>query len=244
MRLIDAHCHLDLYPDPAAVLATIEQRGIYTIAVTNAPVVFPACQALVSTSRFVRPALGLHPELAHEREQELPRLLALLSQTRYVGEVGLDYVTTEGADRAAQRRVFAAIVQGCALAGGKILTVHSRRAVPDVLAALGDRFPGQVILHWFTGSARQAERAAAQGCYFSVNPAMVTSPNWDRLIATVSRERILTETDGPFVHTHGHPAQPADVVSVTVALAKQWGCSEAEASEQVFISFRRLLGAP
>ncbi len=244
MRLIDAHCHLDLYPDPGAVLAAIEQRGIYTIAVTNAPVAFPACRLFVGGSKFIRVALGLHPELAHERERELPRFLELLPQTRYIGEVGLDYVTTEATDRAVQRRVFGAVVQSCAQAGGKILTIHSRRAVPDVLTTLSAQFPGQVILHWFTGSARQAEQAATQGCYFSVNPAMVTSPAWDRLLGTVSKERILTETDGPFVRIQGHPAQPVNVTSVTVALAKQWKCSETEAVAQVFTNFRRLLRTP
>ena len=75
MRLIDTHCHLDLYPDPAAILAECERQGIYTIAVTNTPAAFPACRAMVEKSRYVRAALGLHPELAvaREREAAMPR---------------------------------------------------------------------------------------------------------------------------------------------------------------------------
>lgn len=243
MRLVDAHCHLDLYPDPSAVLASCESRGIYTIAVTNAPAAFPACQSLVGASHYVRVALGLHPELALARERELPRFVALLPQTRYVGEVGLDYTTGDAANRAAQRRVFAAIVAACAAAGGKILTIHSRRAVPDVLATIGDLFAGHIILHWFTGSQRQAEQAIAQGCYFSVNSAMVTSTSGQRLVAALPPERILTETDGPFVRLGAQPAQPSDVAIVLSALARHWGCDEESVAVQVMGNLRRVLTA-
>lgn len=95
MRMVDAHCHLDLYPDYAAILAEIERDGVYTIAVTNAPSVFRRCVEIARRPRFVRVALGLHPELAAARERELDLLPDLLATTRYVGEVGLDYVTQD-----------------------------------------------------------------------------------------------------------------------------------------------------
>src|SRR6266516_1559914 len=114
MRLIDAHCHLDLFTDYRALVTEIEHAGIYTIAVTNAPSVFRRCADLSRGTRFLRPALGLHPELAAERECELHLLDELLPTTRYVGEIGLDYVTEDASQRAAQRRVFGAILEQCA----------------------------------------------------------------------------------------------------------------------------------
>ena len=93
MRLIDTHCHVDLYPDYPAVLDEIERGGIYTIAVTNAPSVFRRCVEMTRATRSVRVAVGLHPELAAARERELDLLQDLLPTTRYVGEVGLDYVS-------------------------------------------------------------------------------------------------------------------------------------------------------
>src|SRR5262245_6996076 len=92
---VDTHCHVDLFPNPADVIARAESAGICTIAVTNAPRVFAHTQALASKSQFVRAALGLHPELVATHGQELDRLLELLPQTRFVGEVGLDFVTTD-----------------------------------------------------------------------------------------------------------------------------------------------------
>ena len=73
MSLFDTHCHVDLYPDPVGLVREAERRGIYTIAVTNTPSVFPATAAIVKGCRYVRPALGLHPQLAAERRGELPR---------------------------------------------------------------------------------------------------------------------------------------------------------------------------
>ncbi len=68
--------------------------------------------------------------------------------------------------------MFERVLRACAEQGGKILTVHSVRAVAKVLGHLEAHLPpgrGHVILHWFTGSAAEARRAASLGCYFSIN---------------------------------------------------------------------------
>ncbi len=91
--LFDTHCHLDLYPDYAALINEIEQEQIYTIAVTNAPSVFRQCATLTRKCKYIRAALGLHPELVMQRFRELDMMIEMLSETRYIGEVGLDYVT-------------------------------------------------------------------------------------------------------------------------------------------------------
>jgi TatD DNase family protein len=106
------------------------------MSVTNAPSVFEGTERLTSRSRFVRAALGLHPELAAERAAELPLRWDLLGRTRNVGEIGLDYVTGIMNERVLQRRVFEQIVSRCNDAGEKVLTVHSRRAESDVLDVL------------------------------------------------------------------------------------------------------------
>ena len=142
----------------------------------------------------------------------------MLDQTRFVGEIGLDYVTSDPANRSAQKEVFSQIVERCAAYGDKVLSVHSRRSAADVISVIGDRFPGSVILHWFSGSRRELERAIEFGFYFSVGPAMVRSKNGLALLSAMPRERVLTETDGPFVQTDGRPARPSDTASVVSAI--------------------------
>lgn len=242
--LVDTHCHVDLFPDPVALVRDIERRRIYTIAVTNTPSVFPRLCEIVGDARFVRPALGLHPELAIERHRELPQFEQLLSQTRYVGEVGLDYQTTVESERALQRRVLTTIVEQCDSAGGKVLTVHSRRAADDVVAAFGERFRGTYILHWYSSGVKTLRRAVANGAYFSFNVATMRSDRGMSLVAEVPRERVLTETDGPFVAFDDRAAEVHHVSAVLEGLATVWSTTAEDARRIVYENFSALLKHP
>ena len=241
LAVVDAHCHIDLYPSPVEIINRAEELHIRTIAVTNAPSVFFHTRDLTRECRFVQPAVGLHPELVHSHGRELEQLWPLLEQTRYVGEIGLDYVTTDLSNREHQRQVFEAIVERCAELGDKVLTIHSRRSVADVIAIVGTGFRGKAVLHWFSGTLRQLERAVVAGFYFSVNPAMIKSRSGQSLIAAMPRDRVLTETDGPFVKIGNSPAVPEDTALVIMALAKAWGLGALEAKANILQNLHSLL---
>ena len=245
--LHDTHCHVDLYPDPTSIVRGAERARVYTIAVTTTPSVFGHLERLVAGCRYVRPAIGLHPELAVERHGELPIFHAALARTRYVGEVGLDYVTPREAGRALQRRVLGEIVAACDAVGDKIVTVHSRRAADDVVDAFGPAFRGTFILHWYSGSTRTLRRALANGACVSVNPAMLASEAGRRLLAEVPLDRVLLESDGPFVALDGGrdgpPTRPEDAAGTARALAAAWNVSTAAALEALTATFRRILNS-
>lgn len=240
LRPLDTHCHIDLYPDPAGLVRELASRGCRGIAVTNAPFVFSHTKKLVDACPGLEAALGLHPELAVERQKELELFRSLLPQTRFVGEVGLDYVTTDAGVRAAQRRVFGEILAACAAADDKVLTVHSRRAASDVISAIGGGFRGKVILHWFSGTQKEMERAQGLGFYFSVNPAMTASKSGQALIRRMDPSRVLTETDGPFVKIRDVAAKPWQAIESLPYLADVWGCTEEEAAVRVSNNFEAL----
>jgi len=240
--LVDAHFHLDLFPDPATIAHEIEAAHIHTIAVTNSPSVFFHTRMLTEGCSFLHPAVGLHPQLVAARAGEVDSMWPLLEETRFIGEVGLDYVTKDEAERRLQRDIFTRILARCAAFGNKIVTVHSRRAAGDVIAALGPAFPGKVILHWFSGTSAELDEAASRGLYFSVNPAMTLSKSGQSIIARIPRERMLSETDGPFVELAGQPAQPKDVTRVIDCLARLWDVAPATARDIVSDNFTRLLG--
>jgi len=239
---IDTHCHVDLFPSPQRIVEAAEAERIHTIAVTNAPSVFHFTQSITKSCLYVRPALGLHPELVRTHGNELGRFVELLPQTRFVGEVGLDFVTADHEDRKRQLHVFETILARCADAGDKVLTIHSRRASADVIDAIGPSFPCVAILHWFSGPLRDLIRAAGAGLYFSVNPAMTKSIQGRKLITAMPQERILTETDAPFVKLDGRPAQPQDVSVVVTYFAALWKCTPEEARSRVHQNFARALG--
>lgn len=212
-NLVDFHCHLDLYPDFESLVQECERDGIHTLAVTTTPKAWPRNKDLALGMKFVRVALGLHPQLVGERAHELDLWKEYLSQSRYVGEVGLDGSSPHSKSLALQKQVFEKILKLCAEAGEKILTIHSLRSVPVVLDMIETHLSKgscKVILHWFTGTTQQARRAADLGCYFSVN-ARMSNDHHHEVIRQIPITRILTETDGPFTLRKGSACRPRDV---------------------------------
>jgi TatD DNase family protein len=243
--LVDAHCHIDLLgKDEASVVEEIERRRVHTIAVTNTPSVFFHTRDLAVGKRYLYPAIGLHPELVGSRSHELDLLWPHLAETRFVGEVGLDYVTSDLHLRRKQRDVFSTILSRCADYGDKVVTVHSRRSASDVIAAVGSGFPGTVILHWFSGTRRELEQAVTIGCWFSVNPAMFRSKTGPQLVELMPKDRLLTETDGPFVKIGNRGAVPSDALDAVRGLAEAWNASVEDAAACVLDNFRRAVAKP
>lgn len=243
LRLVDYHCHLDLYPDHLALIAECQRLGVATLAVTTTPKAFARNRQMASTSPAVRVALGLHPQLVAEREAEIDLFEQLLPQTRFVGEVGLDAGPRHYASFVAQERVFVRVLRSCAAAGGKIISIHSVRAAGKVLDCLEQHLPpsrGIPVLHWFTGSATEARRAAAMGCYFSVNVEMLTAPHHKRTIQALPVNRIVTETDGPFIQLNRKPIRPIDVGGCIDRLAEIVGLSSEATAKKLIANLATL----
>lgn len=244
-KWVDFHCHLDLYPDHERLIVECDQAEVATLAVTTTPKAWRRNRELAASARHVRVALGLHPQLVAERESELPLLERLLEETRYVGEVGLDAGPQFYRSFEAQERVFTRVLEACSEQGGKILTVHSVRSVGKVLTHIEKLLPrdrGKVVLHWFTGTPSEARRAVELGCYFSINSQMLASAKHRSLVALLPSNRILTETDGPFVQSEGHPTRPAiDIPKTVRRLAPIRGQSSEQTATQIINNLRDLV---
>jgi TatD DNase family protein len=239
--VIDLHAHLDLYPDPHATTKECVERNLFVLSVTTTPSAWSGTAALAEGATRIRTALGLHPQLAHERRSELTLFEGLLPRSKYVGEIGLDGGPELKATWDTQRRVFDEILRMCASAGGRIMTIHSRRAAGPVLDALASRpDAGVAVLHWFSGSRRELQRAIDQGCWFSVGPAMLNGERGRGLAAQMPRDRILTESDGPFAQVDGRALYPWDAARTEPILADLWGSSEDEARDQLMSNLKRL----
>jgi len=219
---VDFHCHLDLYPDFASAVADAERAGVYTLTVTTTPKAWPRNLEVTRGTQYVRAALGLHPQLVHERAEEISLWEEYLPQTRYVGEVGIDASPRYYRSLEIQKQVFERVLSTCAKAGGKILTVHSVRSAKTVLDLIEQHLPvdkGRIVLHWFSGSKSEARRAVQLGCFFSINSQMMQNDRGRALVSSLPLERLLTETDGPFTQIAGKPASPTDVSRTVNELA-------------------------
>lgn len=240
---VDLHCHVDLYPDHPGVIADCDRLGIVTLAITTTPRAFERNVELAAGSPFVEVALGLHPQLVASRSNEIGLFESLLPQARFVGEIGLDAGSQFYASFAEQQRVFERILRACDEQGGKVLSIHSVRTASKVLGHL-ERFlrSGSCVpvLHWFTGTPSEARRALAMGCYFSINSEMVSSPKNRALIRSLPLDRVLTETDGPFVQIGGRPSRPTDIPSTVSGLSELIGVDDQMLKRRILENYRSL----
>jgi len=222
VRGFDCHCHIDLFPEPAAAVADREHHRIVTLAVTTTPKAWAQNRRWTAGSNFVFSGVGLHPELAGQRHGEAAVLEGLIGETRLVGEIGLDGSPQHKGSRAAQIDVFTRALKASETAGGRVLSIHSRRAAKEVLRCLSDfTSPTRVlpILHWFSDSAATARQAVELGCYFSINHRMLETAAGALLIKSLPLDRILTETDAPFTNSNERSGDALDVYHATVGLS-------------------------
>jgi TatD DNase family protein len=197
---------------------------------------------LAAQTKRIRTGLGLHPQLAHERQNELALFDTLLPDTRYVGEIGLDGAPEFRNHWQSQVAVLEHILAKCRAAGGRIMSVHSRRATGAVLDHL-EKFSdaGTPVLHWYSGSFRDLERAIKLGCWFSIGPAMLASDKGRALAARMPRERVLTESDGPFAQLHGEVVLPWQVENAIQELSRIWSLSPIDADQSIHRNLKSLL---
>jgi TatD DNase family protein len=241
--MIDLHCHLDLYPDPKAVAEKCVTLGMYVLSVTTTPSAWPGTNQLAPSGSHIRTGLGLHPQIAHERHGELSLFSELLPNSDYIGEIGLDGGPELRFSWDIQLRVFRSILELCAAQRRRPASIHSRRATKAVLDEL-EKQPGAVtpILHWFSGTPKELDRAIKLGCWFSVGPGMLASAKGRSLVEAMPAGRVITETDGPFARMpDGSPVMPWDVEVAEAGLANLWNMPGGAARVAVRDNFRNLL---
>lgn len=221
--MIDFHCHLDLYPDPYQLIRECVERRLYILSVTTTPSAWEKTAALALHAPRIRTSLGLHPQLAQKRKSELVMFETLLPETKYVGEIGLDGDPGLKSEWEDQEMVFDRILDLCQKAGGRVLSVHSRRSAPAVLDRLeAYHGSGIAVLHWFSGTMRDLKRAIDLGCWFSVGPSMLASAKGRALAEIMPRNRLLTESDGPFAQINGRAMLPWEAGHAVSGLARLW----------------------
>jgi TatD DNase family protein len=222
----DFHCHIDLHPDPPTVIDRCAREGIVTIAVTTTPKAWPQNREWTKRNSYVQAAAGLHPELVGERYAEVELLEQQIQESRFVGEVGLDKSPQYLKNYSKQQEILRRALRTAQEIGQRVITLHSRRAARDVISMIEQYTEPQrvlCILHWFSGSPEETQRAVAAGCYFSVNHSMLNHERGRKLIQSLPMDRLLTETDSPFTTIKGRKSMPWDVTTTTTQLAEVYG---------------------
>lgn len=235
--LIDTHFHLDMYKDYESIYKYIDVEKQYTLCVTNSPGVFVSCKKMFKSSKYIKFALGFHPLNCELKQKDLDNFMQLLSQTEYVGEIGLDFSKKNGMPREIQIEIFDKIVEICSREN-KIMSVHIRNAEEEAFQILNRWKPKRCILHWYTGSLQMQHKLIELGCYFSVNANMLY--NIEKL-RNIPRNKILIESDGPYSKILGKKYSPQYLLQVYETIAK--ALDEPDLLKIVYLNFKSLLTA-
>jgi TatD DNase family protein len=247
--VIDTHAHLDALDLPDAAVSRARAAGVERILTVGTTI--EGCRKaleLAEQHEGVYAILGLHPHEAGSVDAgDADRVAELLSHPRAVavGETGLDYFR-DYAPRDAQRRLFERLLS-VAADTGKPVVVHTRAAEKDTLAALAG-FPGTVVLHCFS-STDLLPPALERGYYvsFAGNVTYPKAADLRTAAARIPADRILAETDAPFLApqpVRGRPNEPANVVHTLAALAGARGEGPAALEQTIEENAAAAFGLP
>jgi TatD DNase family protein len=217
-----------------AAAASVGVTRLVTVGDTVASSIW--CAQTASGNPGVWAAVAVHPtEVQGLADDDYARLLDLAGQERVVaiGETGLDYYWDRTSPEL-QREHFRRHLD-LAKQAGKPVMIHDRDAHADVLAILRDDGPppAGVMFHSFSGDAQMAAECAAAGYYLSLSGVLTfrNAPALREAAAAAPLDRLLVETDSPFLTPHPHrgrPNAPQQVAWTVRALAAIRGLAEDE----------------
>ncbi len=259
----DTHCHLDFYSydaDRPEVILRARQAGLAFIV--NPGVDLPSAGAVLKLTEdypgYIYAAVGIHPNYSANCEQDhIARLeeLAAAPGVVAIGEIGLDYYRDYSPPEQ-QRRAFLWQLELAARLALPVI-IHDRDASQDLVPILRDwqsalpassplkLQPG--VMHAYSGSAEQALALAEIGFYFGIGGPVTYQNAQERrgVVKQLSPERILLETDAPFLTPHPHRGkrnEPAYIPLIAEIIAALHGISSAELGEITTANAAALFG--
>lgn len=252
-RLVDSHCHLD-FPGLAENLDDVVGRaaaaGVETLVTISTWVShYERYRAIAEAQPSVFFTVGTHPHnAAQEPDTQAETLVSLSAHPRCIaiGEAGLDY-HYDRSPRDVQQAVFRTHI-AAARVSGLPLIIHARNADDDMMAILEEetrRGRFDAVLHCFSSGPALARSGIELGFYLSFSGILTfkNSHELRAIAAAAPPERLLVETDAPYLAPaphRGKPNEPAFVVHTAAALAETIGLSPDECAKLTSANFYRL----
>ncbi len=262
MGLFDVHAHLThptLLPDIDLLLTRARASGVTTI-ISNGlnPRDNERVRALAARSELVKPAFGFYPvdtvlaEMVARRidyprddepvspEEGLEWVKQNAAGAIAVGEIGLDGYWVPEALWDAQERVFRELVS-IALEADKPIIIHTRKREQRCFEILAEMQAERVNWHCFGGRVKLARRIADHGHYLSIPANARRHEAFTRMLQTLPKDRVLLETDCPYLSPdRSCPSEPAFVRQTAEYAAELWGLSFDDTQAQLEANFDRL----
>jgi TatD DNase family protein len=267
MGLFDVHAHLTdprLAAMEAEVLSRAAAAGVTTI-ISNGlnPADNEAVAALARRAPMVRPAFGFYPvdtvlpgmlaagvpyprddaAAACSADEGVAWVEAHVDEAFAVGEIGLDHHWVPEAFWAEQEAVFRRLVQ-LAIDADKPIIVHSRKAERRMLEVLSEMGARRVDWHCFGSKVKLGQQIGGAGHWLSIPANAERVESFRQLLATLPRDKVLLETDCPYLSpVRDALNEPARVTHTLALAASLWGVPEEAALDQLEHNFEALFGS-
>lgn len=257
LRVFDMHCHLDFCQNPSAVAQGLAADGIGCFSQTLTPREYQNAQGVLAVQPNVRLGVGMHPWNVATDEgalrEDFDLFASLTQQSRWIGEVGLDFSPRWVDNQDNQLWMFKSIAELCSRKGECVVSLHavqSASEVLDILEATRLCARSTCIFHWFSGNDQEFKRALDLGCCFSFGPRSLATKKGMRLVASAPLASLLLETDEPSspqtarVATSEAPeALTAACISAPLEFALTELCAQREEDPQTVATSLRNLSA-
>lgn len=248
MKFIDCHCHvaenyfykkMDLFVDEWNKLG-IKRIGAMA---TNLKTTMRNLEIASKYPNLFVAGIGRHPWGAHKFNTERERYEEIVCDPRVkiIGEIGLDHYFVKKKEKYPQQKIVLEFFLGLAQQYCKPVMLHLTGAEKEILEILTTfQLKGNICCHWYSGPADVLRELSDLGCYFSINPAFLRSKNHRKILSIVSKEKLLTESDGT-VKFQGEPGSPSLMPFLCEKLAEELKLTAEDVSNQIFLNFQSYL---
>lgn len=248
VKYVDAHAHINeeiFDKDRTKILDECKEKGILIVNCSGEPKTNRKALELARKFENLKICLGLYPVQAAEiSEKDFWNEMKFIEENAKniigIGEVGLDYYWIKEDEKRLKEIQFFKEIIWLANKLKLPLNVHSRAAEAETIAMLSKSAHVPVMLHSFGGDLELAKIGVKEGFYFSIAPIVLRSNKHKRLVEALPLNRILTETDSPYLGPTRERNDPRNIPLVVEEIAKIKKIDVEECRKQILDNTRRV----
>ncbi len=238
--IVDVHAHLDFLDEKK--LKEIQDNSKLKLVITNS-VNLKSCRKNLEISKKykkIKLAVGIYPDEKFLKK-ELEDFKKFVKQNKKeifaIGEIGMDF--KHGKNKKLQENIFREQLKIAEKLDVPAI-IHTRKAEKEIIEIIKD-YKCKKILHCFSGKLKLVKQAIELDCYFSIPTNIVRAEHFQKMIEIISKDKILTETDSPYLSPHKDKKnEPAFISESIKMISKIWKKSKSETEKQIEENFNRV----
>ncbi len=248
MKLIDVHCHIDVYGTEKGKIEEIVKRvreGGVRIIINNGVDVKSNRKTLELSEKYseIKVAIGLYPINALSMsDKEIDLEIKFIEKNRdkivMIGEIGIDLKENDNLEK--QVEIFEKFIK-LAMKLNLPIAVHSRNAEEECISVLERVGAKKVLMHCFSGGMKLVKRIVENGWHLSIPSSVKYNEHFQKIVSIVPLENLFCETDSPYLHPNREKDnEPANVVESYKKIAEIKGLRLKEVADKVWGNWKRL----